>query len=118
MTARQLRHPMRFSPNTRWPSIAASAASTVTSFKHLPMCERSCRREFEIADMAERVLSNTEEHQQIARKRAELKEFEARLAQVEPELATLQSQMRIFETRYLQVIGERYDELAEIEREI
>ena len=68
--------------------------------------------------MAELVLSNTEEHQQIARKRAELKEFEARLAQVEPELATLQSQMRIFETRYLQVIGERYDELAEIEREI
>src|SRR5437016_5317888 len=68
--------------------------------------------------MAELILSNTEEQQQLARKRAELKELEARLAQLEPELATLQSQMKVFETRYLQVIGARYDELAEVEKEI
>lgn len=68
--------------------------------------------------MAELILSNPQEQQQIAEKRAELRELEARLALLEPELSTLQSQMKIFETRYLQVIGERYDELAEIEKEI
>ena len=66
--------------------------------------------------MAELILSN--EATEIARKRAELKDLEARLAEAEPQLATLQSQMRVFETRYLQIIGARYDELGEIETEI
>jgi hypothetical protein len=68
--------------------------------------------------MAELILSNTEEQRQIANKRVELKELDTRWAELEPELATLRSQMRVFETRYLQVIGARYDELAEIEKEI
>jgi hypothetical protein len=68
--------------------------------------------------MSELILSNTDEQREIARKRAELKDLEARLADVEPRLATLQTQMKIFETRYLQIIGARYDELAEIENEI
>ncbi len=68
--------------------------------------------------MAELILSNDSDQRELARKRAELKELAARLAAAEPQLATLQSQMRLFETRYLQIIGARYDELAEIETEI
>lgn len=68
--------------------------------------------------MAELILSNGSDQREIALKRAELKELEARLVEAEPQLATLQSQMRVFETRYLQIIGARYDELAEIETEI
>ena len=41
--------------------------------------------------MAELILSNTTEQQQIAKKRAELKELEARLLELEPELATLRT---------------------------
>jgi septal ring factor EnvC (AmiA/AmiB activator) len=68
--------------------------------------------------MSELILSDTGEQREIARKRAELKDLETRLAEAEPALATLQTQMRVFETRYLQIIGLRYDELAEIESEI
>jgi hypothetical protein len=68
--------------------------------------------------MAELILSNGSDQREIALKRAELKELEVRLAEAEPHLATLQSQLRVFETRYLQIIGARYDELAEIETEI
>ena len=68
--------------------------------------------------MTELILSKTTEQSAIARKREELKSLEARLAEAEPALATLQTQMRLFETRYLQIIGHRYDELAEIETEI
>ncbi len=68
--------------------------------------------------MAELILSNDSDQREIVRKRAELQELEARLAAAEPQLAALQSQMRVFETRYLQIIGARYDELAEIETEI
>jgi chromosome segregation ATPase len=68
--------------------------------------------------MSELILSNTAEQRAIEKKRAELQALEAQLALREPELATLQNQMKVFETRYLQIIGARYDELAEIEREI
>ncbi len=68
--------------------------------------------------MAELILSNDSDQRASARKRAELKELAARLAAAEPQLATLQSQMKLFETRYLQIIGARYDELAVIENQI
>lgn len=67
--------------------------------------------------MSELIL-NTDEQNALARKRQELKDLEARLAEVEPTLATLQTQMKVFEVRYLEIIGHRYDELADIETEI
>ena len=68
--------------------------------------------------MSKLILSSADEVSDIARKRQEIKQLETRLTEAEPALATLQTQMRVFETRYLQIIGHRYDELAEIETEI
>lgn len=64
------------------------------------------------------VPSQLSEEQALLRKREELAELESRLAERESELANLQSDLRAFEGRYLNVVGERYDKLAEIEKEI
>ena len=61
---------------------------------------------------------NSNEPATLAEKRAELAEWEARLASAEPALASIKASARIFEMRYLQVIGGRYNELAEIEAAI
>jgi DNA repair exonuclease SbcCD ATPase subunit len=52
------------------------------------------------------------------KRREELAELESRLTELESELANLQSALRAFEGRYLSAVGERYDQLAEIEKEI
>lgn len=68
--------------------------------------------------MSELILSSTDEQSVLVQKRAELQEWEGRLALSEPALANLKASTRVFEKRYLQVIGGRYNELAEIEAEI
>src|SRR4030095_12340392 len=63
-------------------------------------------------------LNQLSEEQALRKRREELAELESKVAERESELANLQSGLRAFEGRYLSVVGERYDELAEIEREI
>src|SRR6266508_2634695 len=64
------------------------------------------------------VLNQLSEEQALRKRREELSELESRLAEREAELANLQSSLRAFEGRYLSAVGERYDELAGIEKEI
>ena len=64
------------------------------------------------------VLNQLSEEQALRKRREELSELEPRLAEREAELANLQSSLRAFEGRYLSAVGERYDELAGIEKEI
>ncbi len=58
------------------------------------------------------------EERELWKRREELFELESGLAERESELANLRSAMRAFEGRYLSAVGGRYDELAEIEKEI
>jgi hypothetical protein len=58
------------------------------------------------------------EQRELAEKRAELKQLEDTLAARETELATLQSSVREFELNYLEAVGQKFDELAEIEKQI
>ncbi len=62
--------------------------------------------------------SQLSEERELQKRREELSALVTRLAQREPELAALQSDLRVFETRYLSVVGGRYDKLAEVEKEI
>ncbi|MDX2031002.1 MAG: hypothetical protein SF339_10055 [Blastocatellia bacterium] len=62
--------------------------------------------------------SQASEEQELQRQREALASLESRIAELEPQLTTLRIEMRDFETRYLSVIGNRYDQLAEIEKEI
>jgi len=64
------------------------------------------------------VPSQLTEEQELQGRREELSELESQFARRESELANLQSDLRAFESRYLSVVGNRYDELAEIEKEI
>src|SRR5262245_47748993 len=64
------------------------------------------------------VLNQLSEEQALRKRREELAELESRLAERESALANLQSALRAFEGRYLGAVGERYDELAIIEKEI
>ena len=64
------------------------------------------------------VLNQLSEEQALRERREGLSDLESRLAEGEAELATLQSSLRAFEGRYLSAVGKRYDELAEIEKEI
>jgi hypothetical protein len=67
---------------------------------------------------SELVLNQLSEEQALRKRREELLELESRLAGRESELANLRSALRAFEGRYLSAVGERYDELAVIEKEI
>lgn len=58
------------------------------------------------------------EQRELNQKRAELKQLEDTLAERETELAELQSSVREFELNYLEVVGKKFDELAEIEKQI
>jgi len=64
------------------------------------------------------VLNQLSEEQSLLKRREELTELESRLGEREAALANLQSALRAFEGRYLGAVGERYDKLAEIEKEI
>jgi len=56
--------------------------------------------------------------QALLKRREELAQLEAGLAQSEARLAILRGEMAAFESRYLSIVGTRYDELADIEKEI
>lgn len=58
------------------------------------------------------------EARELEQRRAELAQLEAGAAQRAAELVNLQTELRAFERRYLSIVGHRYDELAEIEKEI
>ena len=64
------------------------------------------------------VLNQLSEERALRERREELAGLESRLAEREPALANLQADMRAFEARYLGAVGERYEELAKIEKEI
>jgi hypothetical protein len=64
------------------------------------------------------ILSQASEEQELQKRRDELAGIEAQIAALEPGLASLRAQMRVFESRYLSIIGDRYDELARVEKEI
>jgi hypothetical protein len=64
------------------------------------------------------ILSRASEEQELQKRRDELAGIEAQIAALEPGLASLRAQMRVFESRYLSIIGDRYDELARVEKEI
>jgi hypothetical protein len=64
------------------------------------------------------VLNQLNEEQALRKRREELFELESRHSERESEIANLQSKLRVFEGRYLSAVGERYDELAGIEKEI
>lgn len=66
----------------------------------------------------ELILSQQSEEHELQIRREELAQIEASLAQLEPQLATMQSGLTAFESRYLSTVGDRYDELAKIEKEI
>ncbi len=62
--------------------------------------------------------SQLKEDQELQKRREEFAALETKLTHRESELATLQTEMRVFESRYLGAVSGRYDELAEIENEI
>lgn len=58
------------------------------------------------------------EVRELEKKKAELASLEARLAERELDLATLQAELRSFEGMYLRIVGVRLAELDEIEAQI
>lgn len=64
------------------------------------------------------ILNEVNEEQQLSERREELAALEQELVRLEPEYSSLQGEMLAFEGRYLNVVGARYDELAEIEKQI
>lgn len=63
-------------------------------------------------------VSTHQEQRELEAKRAELQALEDSLIARETELAELQSGVREFELTYLETVGKKYDELAEIEKQI
>lgn len=58
------------------------------------------------------------EVQELHKRREELALLEAELIRYESQASKLRGEMSAFEGRYLKIVGERYNELAEIEKEI
>src|SRR3990172_7237695 len=64
------------------------------------------------------VRSQTPEEEELARKLAELADLEAELAERELKLATLVSELHVFERRYLHAVGGLYAELDDLPAQI
>lgn len=58
------------------------------------------------------------EAQAIRERREEIAQLEVTLAEREAQISKLRGEMSVFEGRYLRIVGGRYNELAEIEKEI
>lgn len=67
---------------------------------------------------SEIVRRETPEEEELARKLAELAELETELANRELDLATLLSELHLFERRHLSVVGGLYAELDELQAQI
>ncbi len=68
--------------------------------------------------MSTLILSQQSEEHNLQRRREELAQLEVELAERDSQLANLKSGMTGFESRYMNVVGGRYNELADIEKEI
>ncbi len=64
------------------------------------------------------IITSHAEQKELEQQRVAAVELEAALAQREAEFARLQAEWRGFESRYLKIVGSRYDELAGIEKQI
>ena len=58
------------------------------------------------------------EAQALRERREEIAQLEVTLAEREAQISKLRGEMSAFESRYLRIVGGRYNELAEIEKEI
>lgn len=58
------------------------------------------------------------EAQALRERREEIAQLEVTLAEREAQISKLRGEMSVFEGRYLRIVGGRYNELAEIEKEI
>lgn len=68
--------------------------------------------------MTDIVRRQTPEEEELARKLADLATLETQLADRELDLATLLSELHVFERRYLRAVGVRYAELDELRAQI
>ncbi len=66
----------------------------------------------------ELILGQQSEESEIFKRREYMAQLETELAERESQLANLKSGQTAFESRYLSTVGDRYDELAKIEKEI
>lgn len=66
----------------------------------------------------ELILNRQSEESEIFKRRQELAQLESELVERESLFANLKSGQTAFESRYLSTVGDRYDELAKIEKEI
>ena len=60
----------------------------------------------------------TPEERELEHKRVQLASLEAVLAQKELDLATIQAELRVFEVRYLRIVGRLFAELDEIKAQL
>ena len=68
--------------------------------------------------MSTLILSQQSEEHELQRRREELAELETALTERDTQLAGVKVGLSAFEVRYLTVVGNRYDELAKIEKQI
>lgn len=68
--------------------------------------------------MSTLILSQQSEEHELQRRREELAQLEADISQRDSQLAGVKVGLSAFEVRYLTVVGNRYDELAKIEKQI
>lgn len=68
--------------------------------------------------MSTLILSQQSEEHELQRRREELAELETAIIERDAQLAGVKVGLSAFEVRYLTVVGNRYDELAKIEKQI
>lgn len=68
--------------------------------------------------MSTLILSQQSEQHELQRRREELAQLEADISKRDSQLAGVKVGLSAFEVRYLTVVGNRYDELAKIEKQI
>lgn len=68
--------------------------------------------------MSTLILSQQSEEHELHKRREELAQLETEVSNAETRLAGVNAGQTTFEIRYLSVVGDKYDELAKIEKEI